>query len=589
MKLNKLFIGVLCISALWFIFYNRAIISEHFGTSQTSIVVSNLITNGTLSSTGPAHIDTETLGKYQLVHYDKFNAVSVGPSSYYQLNVAISTNKDYKFSCSMKEPIVTSVTFWDGDKELTASSICTGLNENSWSNYEYVLTKLSTQLNKQQLSIRLQGTNEFTNLCLDIYSPVLNDIVAMNDLKTFLGSDGVDIANAKAQVWRFNNPSTQRNAMMGLLYKTSITGPSSEDVFGTNTPTGFTIVFKLKINSSPLKIGSGYDIFLDIPGNNNSAIKILFPVAGENLPIQFIIADTMYQTETVVTSSTNYYTITYNQADQKINVWLNDADTPIGTFMNIPKIYFNKSAIKINPSVTTTNYGLNAQMFSFIIYSRDLQLHEIASLLKYLQQSRPLTIAVTELNAVEGVFENFESIGATVHMENNNYMMKNGRFGTTINLGPDIIKARKLYEANYGKHTSMPELLKSDCANNCPFRLDTDGVVNPCYIEDCSEVDWKSIVSTSAIGHEISNTCKKSVSNYCSQHGTLDDNDICKAWSTRGASEEVDTLANRKMRTLFENPLDYQCDISEFDIKQHPELGNYILKKNIPCFNCNIE
>ena len=43
-----------------------------------------------------------------------------------------------------------------------------------------------------------------------------------------------------------------------------------------------------------------------------------------------------------------------------------------------------------------------------------------------------------------------------------------------------------------------------------------------------------------------------------------------------------------EFRKQFQNPKDYMCNVSDFNIKEHPDFKKYIRKDSIPCWGCDI-
>ena len=75
---------------------------------------------------------------------------------------------------------------------------------------------------------------------------------------------------------------------------------------------------------------------------------------------------------------------------------------------------------------------------------------------------------------------------------------------------------------------------------------------------------------------------KHIVSNYCELYSDIDDSCLC--WR----KEYRNLPSCRKFRRKYQDPKDYQCNIKDFDIEEHPSFNKYIKKDKIPCWNCNI-
>lgn len=141
----------------------------------------------------------------------------------------------------------------------------------------------------------------------------------------------------------------------------------------------------------------------------------------------------------------------------------------------------------------------------------------------------------------------------------------------------DIDKARNMYAYNFPNCPIPKELV---CENNkykefCPFTINE---INPCNSRYCSDVNWnvKNYKDLKA-----NNKCKKVISNYCHINYDKDENCICWDPKYKNSKECIE------FRKFFEDPNDY-CNISQFNIQDHPDIKKYVKKDNIPCWGCNI-
>ena len=110
----------------------------------------------------------------------------------------------------------------------------------------------------------------------------------------------------------------------------------------------------------------------------------------------------------------------------------------------------------------------------------------------------------------------------------------------------------------------------------CPFIVKNN---NPCYSDYCGDVNWDK-----KGGYHIgmNKKCKHIVSNYCELYSDIDDSCLC--WR----KEYRNLPSCRKFRRKYQDPKDYQCNIKDFDIEEHPSFNKYIKKDKIPCWNCKI-
>jgi len=141
----------------------------------------------------------------------------------------------------------------------------------------------------------------------------------------------------------------------------------------------------------------------------------------------------------------------------------------------------------------------------------------------------------------------------------------------------DIDKARNMYAYNFPNCPIPKELI---CDNNkykeyCPYTVNE---LNPCNSRACADVNW-NVKNYKDL--KINDKCKKIISNYC--HINYDKDDNCYCWDPKYKNDKRCI----EFRKFFENPNDY-CNISSFNIEQHPDFNKYIKKDKIPCWGCNI-
>ena len=161
---------------------------------------------------------------------------------------------------------------------------------------------------------------------------------------------------------------------------------------------------------------------------------------------------------------------------------------------------------------------------------------------------------------------------------NTKYEEKMGYSGEK-SYGRNRKNAKHIYEMNFPDCDVPKELLPGSGKKyyeKCPFIVKNN---NPCYSDYCGDVNWDK-----KGGYHIgmNKKCKHIVSNYCELYSDIDDSCLC--WR----KEYRNLPSCRKFRRKYQDPKDYQCNIKDFDIEEHPSFNKYIKKDKIPCWNCNI-
>ena len=141
--------------------------------------------------------------------------------------------------------------------------------------------------------------------------------------------------------------------------------------------------------------------------------------------------------------------------------------------------------------------------------------------------------------------------------------------------------AKRIYESNF-PDCPVPEIL-DDNANNptldsCPFIVREH---NPCYSRACRDTDWSKWDSGDITKCKMKSKCKGLVDNYCKMYNQIDP--ACECWDP----SMKDDPKCAKFRNYF-NTGD-NCSPSQFDINDHPDIGKYIRRDNIPCWNCDLD
>ena len=161
------------------------------------------------------------------------------------------------------------------------------------------------------------------------------------------------------------------------------------------------------------------------------------------------------------------------------------------------------------------------------------------------------------------------------------YIPENGMYSDFFTgekfFSADIDKARNMYAYNFPDCPIPKELVYNNNKYKefCPYTVNE---MNPCNARVCDNVNW-NVPNYKDL--RLNEKCKKVISNYC--HINYDKDDNCLCWDPKYKNTEKCI----KFRKYFENPNDY-CNISSFNIEQHPDFNKYIKKDKIPCWGCNI-
>ena len=247
----------------------------------------------------------------------------------------------------------------------------------------------------------------------------------------------------------------------------------------------------------------------------------------------------------IITSNKNIYTVTYKE--NKLNIYLDE--TLIKTINNVPKIYFDKNNIEINPY-----RDWNAHLYSILIYNKELSNNDIKFLNSYFKKN----ILDNQLNIKKNSIENFENNQETmiettkesyndflseydnkscpeVHKENDKYSfdVTNTEWAKSAGLqGKKFYDNRKKcmneYKSMY-KQCEIPKILREPkkLASNCIFNGIHTGnpSEHPCQL--CPELDNYKYGSDI----KISSKCKNSIKSYCynqvNKNTGIDKNCLC--------------------------------------------------------------
>ena len=161
------------------------------------------------------------------------------------------------------------------------------------------------------------------------------------------------------------------------------------------------------------------------------------------------------------------------------------------------------------------------------------------------------------------------------------YIPENGMYSDFFTgekiFSADIDKARNMYAYNFPNCIIPKELIHNNNKYKefCPYTVNE---LNPCNARVCDNVNWNV---SNYKDLNLNDKCKKVISNYC--HINYDKDENCLCWDPKYKN----TKKCIEFRKYFENPNDY-CNISSFNIEQHPDFNKYIKKDKIPCWGCNI-
>ena len=161
-----------------------------------------------------------------------------------------------------------------------------------------------------------------------------------------------------------------------------------------------------------------------------------------------------------------------------------------------------------------------------------------------------------------------------IHTSKKSIYCKNNKYGEKA-YGKNRERVKRIYEKNYPDCPIPSALKKNNNLDKCPFVINNN---NPCYSNECNDVDWAGFDDKSNMNQQ----CKNNVYNYCLTNKDIDENCIC--WSD---VMKYDAKCSA-LRRSYLNEDDIKCNISEFKIQSHPDFYKYIQKDDIPCWNCNI-
>ena len=98
---------------------------------------------------------------------------------------------------------------------------------------------------------------------------------------------------------------------------------------------------------------------------------------------------------------------------------------------------------------------------------------------------------------------------------------KNNKYGEKA-YGTDRERVKRIYKKNYPNCPIPSSLKQNNNLDQCPFVINNN---NPCYSNECNNVDWSGFDDKSNMNQQ----CKNNVYNYCLTNKDIDENCIC--WS----------------------------------------------------------
>jgi len=354
-------------------------------------------------------------------------------------------------------------------------------------------------------------------------------------------------------------------------------------------------------------------------GNQGVALEIGIP--NTNDVISLNIGGRIFQTmKTVNPQLEHTYTFIYSKKSTgyAMDIWLNDM--LFESFTNVPVLYFNNDAIRINRNLTW-----HANLYNVLLYNVPLDKSIIPDVYKYIAGLIPLPLQpvliplqpaipaqplqpLTDDQVQQACYNdcrrysddiwkcrkksancremcsrpNFANDPVCYTRPNRNCPHVECKHGTYYvnrqSYGKDKRRARRLYSMNY-PNCPVPKLLRRDSVDpaDCPFVIQTDE--NPCKTDACDGVDWSKDYPT------MSRRCKMDVADYCRKYGETDP--ACKCWSRR----ERDTQTCQNHRRHYEQPEDYNFTINDYNIKMHTDYDKVFdkgVKRGIGmCWGCS--
>lgn len=511
------------------------------------------------------------------------------------------------------------------------------------------------------------GTRYITDLNLTSLLTKDNNFKATLGLQTFLDASNkntcgngslnwYDLSN-EDQVYKWYQKPDWNSAGYFKTKGNSLIGPAANTLnIGLNNNYEFSfIIHSYGTSNIGHSEGEPRPSTLFVPGNQGTALELMIPNDNDYIYMK-IGSETLQKTSKKINpQQNNIYTITHKNG--VVDVWLNMEK--FHTFTDVNKMYFGSNKLQIN-----MNKLWDANLYSFMIYNKQLDKNSISYIIKYLKSKPVVTTPVNlepqpttsptstnpsssreqkkkyspimglrnpPLDDIPGIskkelekyrddcyreclyYDDVTNCKKDIksckkyckynskdqlcylkpkerqtcpiaYMRNGNYYVyvpKDCEYVRKLgwgemNYGPNKEKANRIYRMNFPE-CKVPKILRFDHVKNCPFIIEKN---NPCKSYACRGVDW-SKKDPNKMG--MNNKCKRNISNYCMNNAELDPQ--CACWSKKYWK----TPECQKFRRNFENPELFGFDINVFDIREHPDMKNYIRKDKIPCFNCDLE
>jgi len=451
------------------------------------------------------------------------------------------------------------------------------LNKLNWYKYEIIFsTENNDVINIELGTYRNINKRYFTNLILLPYLKNLPNFKTTIGLKTFLDAKNKesclggtsfiwnDLSNYNELYKWSKNPNWVKDGYFKTVNNT-LSGPSGVKLL--NTSNEFSIIIHSQSVASKKDSNKDNKQTLYLPNTNNTAIGINIPNNSGYIEITFngkVISTKDKSIQSHIND--NIYTLTYS--NQKAKLWVNNQ--LFYTFDKVPQPLFDKNMLKINH-----NGNWDANLYSFLLYDKEISLNEIKYINNYLKNRpkiKPMINIIdshnnsdsdnstdddndggdnykkykkrchshcykkhkdikncrTEISACKKYCDDKRSSSdkicdrtsqdcPIVYKSNNEYIFyihKNSKYTDKMGHG----------KRSYGTDKENANYLYKENFPDCPMpealqfkRIDHNKCPfsvrknNPCNEKECRSVDWSRDLHTQNIPHK----CKRQVSHYC--------------------------------------------------------------------------
>lgn len=518
-------------------------------------------------------------------------------------------------------------------------------NGNSWVHIRHTFSIPKDSLPTLYISFQTLKNNEMSiirmiaNIFLRRYIPLMPNFQFTDNLRLLLNMSPSSLL-INQNYWNnlaYNNGNFKiygdgKFVNQGLYtrgLKMVSNNSSSLDISPLYNNNAFTLIFDIGPlpNDLIIKEDQDYESIL-IPGNQEIAFSTKIP--NKYGPISFIVADEEFKTDKDIEPNIGGI-LSFIYGNKTLEIYLNQ----IQLFKTTTKqVYFNAKDIIIN---TTSHWAANLK--SVFMYNEALLPETIIQVVNWIHNNSDYT------SNMKSSIDNESSTTASIRghvmtsclgddcgcsnipndwaytssadpkynekLNNlrNCYLNKlkcptvkyvSGEYQVTIpekslyakeynsygvkNYGSDKDNARDLYMENFPM-CLVPDLLsgsrKTENTTSCPFVIEKE---NPCRSKSCDNVDWNK---TKLV--DLSQECKNQINQYCKLN--WDKDPACLCWNPKYQNEEG-CLGFMK---YIKDPKDIQikevqkkCCLTDYPITDHPDIGKYIEKDNIPCWGCKL-